>query len=60
MEMASDANMPNAQLDQFMHALIWKIGRVMILCGGGGILLREGIRWFERRTTPFDANALQD
>src|SRR2546421_12945281 len=40
--------MPNAQLDQFIHALMWKAVPVIILCGGGAILLRELLQWLER------------
>ena len=40
--------MPNAQLDQFIHALMWKAVPVIILCGGGAMLLRELLRWLER------------
>ena len=40
--------MANPQLDQFIHALIWKAVPVIILCGGGAILLRELLQWLER------------
>jgi restriction system protein len=40
--------MANAQLDQFIHALMWKAVPVIILCGGGAILLRELLQWLER------------
>ena len=39
--------MPNAQLDQFIHAPTWKVP-VIILSGGGAILLRELLQWLER------------
>src|SRR5439155_10212917 len=40
--------MPNAPLDQFIHALMWKAVPVIILCGGGAILLSELLQWLER------------
>src|SRR5947208_12810111 len=46
--LAALACMPNAQLDQFIHALMWKAVPVIILCGGGAILLRELLQWLER------------
>ena len=42
--------MPNAQLDQFMHALIWKAVPPIILVGIGALLLRELLQWIERRS----------
>jgi len=45
--------MPNAQLDQFMHALMWKAMPVIIVCGIAGILLRECLQWLERRAVRF-------
>ena len=39
--LAAFGAMPNAQLDQFIHALMWKAVPVIILCGGGAMLLRE-------------------
>jgi hypothetical protein len=41
--------MPNAQLDQFMHALVWKAGPILVLCGGGAVVLRELLRRIGRR-----------
>src|SRR5437762_7933397 len=46
--LAASACMPNTQLDQFIHALMWKAVPVIILCGGGAILLRELLQWLER------------
>src|SRR5205823_7681626 len=46
--LAASASIPNAQLDQFIHALMWKVVPVIILCGGGAILLRELLQWLER------------
>jgi ssDNA-binding Zn-finger/Zn-ribbon topoisomerase 1 len=43
--------MANPQLDQFMHALIWKVVPPVILFGGVAILLREFLRWLERKAT---------
>lgn len=41
--------MGHAQLDQFMYALVWKAGPVIILCGVGAIVLRELLRRIGRR-----------
>jgi hypothetical protein len=41
--------MPHAQLDQFIYALVWKAGPWVILCGVGGIALRELLRRIGRR-----------
>ncbi len=38
--------MPNAALDQLVHALIWKAVPVIVVCGVSGILLRELLEWF--------------
>jgi len=43
----------NPGLDQFLQALFWKVAAVIILCGAGGLLLREGLQWLERRATRF-------
>jgi hypothetical protein len=43
--------MANAQLDQFMHALLWKAGPVVVLCAFGAIMLRELLRRIGRRAT---------
>jgi hypothetical protein len=43
--------MANPQLDQFMNALIWKAVPPIILLGGAAILLREFLRWVERKAT---------
>jgi len=43
--------MANPQLDQFMQALIWKAVPPIILFGGAAILLREFLRWLERKAT---------
>jgi hypothetical protein len=40
-DLAAFGAMPNAQLDQSIHALMWKAVPVIILCGSGAILLRE-------------------
>jgi Topoisomerase DNA binding C4 zinc finger len=51
MKLAANVDMANAQLDQFIHALMWKAGPVLILCGCGGIVLREVLRRIGRRAT---------
>jgi|SRR6266404_7566778 hypothetical protein len=43
--------MPNAALDSFLHALIWKAAPVVFLAGIAGLILRELIEWFERWLT---------
>lgn len=49
MEFAELTYMPNAALDQFSHALMWKIVPVILICGISGILLRELLQWLERK-----------
>jgi Topoisomerase DNA binding C4 zinc finger len=51
MKLAANVDMANVQLDQFIHALMWKAGPVLILCGCGGIVLRELLRRIGRRAT---------
>jgi ribosomal protein L37AE/L43A len=51
MKLAANVDMANVQLDQFIHALMWKAGPVVILCGFGGIVLRELLRRIGRRAT---------
>ncbi len=51
--------MPNPALDQFSNALFWQVVPVIILCGIGGIILRELLQWLERRTTKFGRDAGQ-
>jgi hypothetical protein len=51
MKLAANVDMAHAQLDQFMHALMWKAGPLVILCGFGGIVLRELLRRIGRRAT---------
>jgi hypothetical protein len=46
---AANVGMANAQLDQFIYALVWKAGPVIILCGVGAIVLRELLRRIGRR-----------
>lgn len=41
--------MTNAQLDQFIHVLLWKAGPVAVLCICGAIVLRELLRRLGRR-----------
>lgn len=48
-EPAAWAGMANPQLDQFMNALIWKAVPPIILFGVAAILLREFLRWLERK-----------
>lgn len=48
-EPAAWGGMSDPQLDQFMHALIWKAVPPIILFGGAVILLREFLRWLERK-----------
>jgi hypothetical protein len=43
--------MPNAALDSFIHALMWIVVPVIVLCGVGALLLREALKWFERSVT---------
>lgn len=43
--------MANPQLDQFMQAMIWKAVPPIILFGGAAIVLREFLRWLERKAT---------
>lgn len=50
-EIRSISRHANAQLDQFMHALIWKAVPPIILVGIGAILLREFLRWLEHKAT---------
>jgi hypothetical protein len=38
----------NPQLDQFMHAMMWKALLVIILGSIGGFLLRELLQWIDR------------
>ena len=45
--------MANPALDQFSQALFWKLVPIMILSGVGGLLLREGLQWMERRAIRF-------
>ena len=45
--------MATPQLDQFTHALFWKAVPWIILGGGGAMLLREFLRWLERRAIRF-------
>jgi restriction system protein len=45
--------MANPQIDQFMHALMWKAVPPIILASIGAIFLREGLQWLERRATRF-------
>ena len=42
--------MPNAQLDQFMHVMIWQAIATIILATIGGLLLRELLQWIDRRS----------
>ena len=41
--------MAHPQLDQVIHALVWKAGPWVILCGCGLIVLRELVRRIGRR-----------
>jgi len=41
--------MANLQIDQFMQALIWKVVPPIILAAIGALLLRELLRWLERK-----------
>jgi len=50
-DLAAFWGMPNPQLDQFMNALIWKAVPPIILCSVGALLLREFLRWLERKAT---------
>jgi hypothetical protein len=43
--------MPNPQLEQFMHGLVWKVVAVAILASLAGLLLREFLNWIDRRAT---------
>jgi Topoisomerase DNA binding C4 zinc finger len=43
--------MANAQLDQFIHVLIWKAGPLIIFCICGAIVLPELVRRIARRVT---------
>jgi restriction system protein len=45
--------MANPQIDQFIDALFFKAGAVIVLCAIGGMVLREGLQWLERRVTQF-------
>lgn len=42
--------MPNAQLDQFMHAMFWKGVPAIILAGIAVLVLRELLQWIDRRS----------
>jgi hypothetical protein len=48
--------MGNPALDQFSQALFSKVAPVIILCGIGGIVLRELVQWLERRAIRFGRN----
>jgi hypothetical protein len=50
-EFAALMDMGNPQLDQFMHALIWKAVPAIFLAGIGALLLRELLHWIDRRST---------
>jgi ssDNA-binding Zn-finger/Zn-ribbon topoisomerase 1 len=52
-DLAAFGAMPKAQLDQFVHALFSQVVVVVILCGAGGLLLKESIQWLERKATRF-------
>lgn len=54
-----DASMPDAQLDQLLHAPTWKALPVVILRGCGGIALRELLHRFGQRSTRF-AHSIRD
>jgi hypothetical protein len=41
--------MANPQIDQFAQALMWKAVPPMVLLSIAGILLKEGLRWLERK-----------
>ncbi len=41
--------MANAQMGQFISALVWKAGPLLILCGVGALVLRELLRRIGRR-----------
>jgi hypothetical protein len=38
-------------LTPLIHALMWKAGPIIILCGIGALFLRESLGWLERRLT---------
>jgi topoisomerase-like DNA binding C4 zinc finger protein len=46
---AANVGMAHAQLDQFIYALVWKAGPVIVLCGVGAVVLRELLRRIGRR-----------
>jgi topoisomerase-like DNA binding C4 zinc finger protein len=50
---AANLGMANPQLDQFIYALIWKAGPIVILFGCGVVVLRELVRRIARRVTRF-------
>jgi hypothetical protein len=43
--------MANPQIDQFMHALIWKALPVIFVASIAGLLLKEALQWLERKAT---------
>jgi hypothetical protein len=45
--------MANPQIDQFMYTLIWKAVPPIFFASLGGLLLREGLQWLERRAIRF-------
>jgi len=46
---AANLGMASVQLDQFIYALIWKAGPIVILFGCGVIVLRQLVRRIARR-----------
>jgi hypothetical protein len=48
-EFAAKGGMAATQLDQFIHALIWKAGPLVTLCSLGAIVLRQLLRRLGRR-----------
>jgi hypothetical protein len=50
-KIAAKVDMANAQLDHFIHALMWKTGPVVIFFGCGAIVLGELLRRIVRRIT---------
>jgi hypothetical protein len=41
--------MANSQIDPFMHAFMWKALPIIFLASIAALLLREGLRWLERK-----------
>jgi len=48
-KIAARDRMAHAHLDQFIYALVWKAGPLLVVCGVGAVVLREWLRRIGRR-----------